>query len=135
MPSMETIDLTNFPNHYILDREGKPVSEPDLLRLGKWFEKNHKTPLTCTQTNIKELLVSTIFLGIDHSFSIFKNHRDPELWETIIFKGNQEGDNFAQSIYMERYSTKKEADAGHERACELAELGSDHILSLEEPDE
>jgi hypothetical protein len=56
-----------------------------------------------------DVLVSTVFLGIDHSFGV----GPPLLFETMIFKGPH-GD------YQERHSTWDEAVTGHEAALKLA---------------
>ena len=56
---------------------------------------------------IKDVEVSTIFLGIDHGFggkSLF--------FETMVFGG--EYDN-----YQERYATWEEAEIGHKKAVKL----------------
>jgi hypothetical protein len=55
-----------------------------------------------------EVVVSTVFLGMDHSF----NGGTPVLFETMIFGG--EYDQF-----QERYCTWDEAEEGHKVACEL----------------
>ena len=52
--------------------------------------------------------VSTVWLGIDHSFSDGK-----EIFETMVFYGDDMGD-----VDMERYATEEEAIAGHERMVE-----------------
>ncbi|HEY6143716.1 MAG TPA: hypothetical protein VIV55_09930 [Flavobacterium sp.] len=59
------------------------------------------------RTDIGNILVSTVFLGIDHSF----RSDVPILFETMIFGGELEG-------YQERYSTWDEAVKGHKRACD-----------------
>jgi len=54
--------------------------------------------------------VSTVFLGLDHSF---EPDGPPVLWETMVF-GGPEGD------FQCRYATAVEARAGH--AAKVAEL-------------
>ena len=90
---------------YILDEKGEPVVCNDLLEWAKWFEDNKKT---VAHTNVGESRVSTVFLGLDHSFG----EGPPLIYETMIFGGEHDQ-------YQERYSTKNEAITGHERACEL----------------
>ena len=48
------------------------------------------------------IIVSTIFLGLDHSFG----NGPPLLFETRVFGGSMDGD-------MRRYITRKEAERGH----------------------
>lgn len=90
---------------YILD--GKtPVICEDLMTWAKWYEKADRV---VKRTELPgNILVSTIFLGLDHSF--FTDA--PQLFETMIFGGEQDG-------YQERYSTWEEAEKGHEQAIKL----------------
>jgi hypothetical protein len=53
------------------------------------------------------LVVSTIFLGVDHRHTIF-GKGPPLLFETMVFKDGEGED-------QERYSTWEEAEAGHAR--------------------
>lgn len=55
------------------------------------------------QSPKKEYRISTVFLGLDHSFS---EDAEPLLFETLIFDGEFDGE-------MERYSTWDEAVEGH----------------------
>jgi len=88
---------------YIL--EGKePKLVEDVEEWGKWFE----TADRCVAQTIlpSGVRVSTVFLGLDHSFSDGK----PILFETMVF-GKCKFDE-----YQERYSTWEEAEAGHQQA-------------------
>ena len=60
--------------------------------------------------------VSTVFLGIDHSFM---EGGPPLLFETMIFGGERDGEQM-------RYATKSEAIAGHNQAVSEA-IGA-HVL-------
>lgn len=53
--------------------------------------------------------VSTVFLGLDHSFGA----GPPVLWETMIFGGDHDE-------YQERYTSYEDAVEGHARACAIA---------------
>ncbi len=57
-------------------------------------------------TRFKEIIISTVFLGIDHNFFGGK----PLLFETMIFGGPIDGE-------MKRCSTWKEAIKMHESMC------------------
>jgi hypothetical protein len=52
--------------------------------------------------------VSTVFLGLDHNWG----GGEPLLFETMIFGGELDGEQW-------RYSTWEEAEKGHKRACGL----------------
>lgn len=58
-----------------------------------------------------EILVSTVFLGLDHNFG----DGPPHLWETMILGGPLDQ-------YQERYSSREAALEGHARACERVRL-------------
>jgi hypothetical protein len=92
--------------NYIL-KDGVPVLEPDLLTWAKWFEDGDKRRVALTE--IGDVRISTVFLGIDHSFG----GGAPILFETMIFEGEHDQ-------YQERYHTLEEAMIGHEKAVSLA---------------
>jgi hypothetical protein len=54
--------------------------------------------------------ISTVFMGLCHNFNPYS--RIPIVFETMIFQGRK------SLNYQERYSTWKEAEAGHKRAVE-----------------
>lgn len=86
---------------YILDEEGNPVPEPDLIKWGLWLEGSFRR-VARTEINEK-LVVSTVFLGLDHNFG---ETGPPILWETMLFR-NGKGEE------SERYSSADAAIAGH----------------------
>ncbi len=62
--------------------------------------------------------VSTVFLGLNHSFVGFLS-AEPILFETMIFgPGYSEGDD--QKEYMTRCSTWEQAERMHAKACKIA---------------
>ena len=60
-------------------------------------------------TKVRDVDVSTIFLGIDHGYG--EEKRKPLIFETLVFGGDMDG-------VMERYYTYKEAVIGHAIICE-----------------
>lgn len=74
---------------------------------GKWFKNFKNRQIKKTEKN--GVTVSTVFLGIDHSFS---KAREPVLFETMIFGGEKDG-------YQKRYCTMQEALDGHNEIMEL----------------
>lgn len=95
--------------NYIL--EGKIIKEvDDLTEWSKWFQTAdrhvNKTDVT------DEIKVSTVFLGIDHSFG----GGVPILFETMIFGGEH-------NDYQERYATYEEAEDGHAIAVDMCRSG------------
>lgn len=60
--------------------------------------------------------ISTVWMGLDHAF--FKDG-DPVIFETMIFKEDKElPENEELDYYQERYSYLKEAEEGHQEACQ-----------------
>jgi len=102
--------------HWILDDKGRPV-QVDLLTWAKWFGTADR--IICHET-IGQNWVSTIFMGIDHSFT---HEGPPILWETMTFgaKLHQEQLRCAGS--------KEQAEAMHEEmvkaVCEASGLPYD----------
>ncbi len=91
---------------YILDADGNPVPEPDLMTWAQWMQTAVRS---IARDEIDGVTVSTVFLGLDHSF--FSG--PPVLWETMIFGG-------PHNDYQRRYSTRDEALVGHCHAVWLA---------------
>jgi hypothetical protein len=61
------------------------------------------------QDRVNGLLVSTVWLGMNHNFG----EGEPLIYETMVFpEGSWE------EMYMERYTTREQAIAGHEVALE-----------------
>lgn len=93
------------PHKYIL--KGKRVYPvDDILKWANWIEKEDRR---VDLTKVGKYKVSTVFLGIDHSFGT----GEPLLFETMIF-GKGEFDE-----YQERYSTWGEAEKGHKKIVEM----------------
>ena len=91
--------------YYILSGH-EPVLEPDFLTWARWLETADRI---VQQTHLGDVLISTVFLGLDHSFG----YGAPVLFETMIFDGEHDS-------YQDRYVTWAEAEAGHRRAVLLA---------------
>lgn len=92
-------------DHYILD--GQTPVKCDLMTWARSMEgKKRHVALDSLSGGIR---VSTVFLGLDHSFG----QGPPLLFETMIFGGPHDQ-------YQERYATWDEAAAGHEKAVALA---------------
>lgn len=67
------------------------------------------------KTEAGKYIVSTVDLGIDHSFGIGK----PLYYETMIFRKDGDKIDFSE-LYCDRYSTEEEAREGHKRAIKIA---------------
>ena len=87
--------------YYILDSH---KARPTSLKAWKiWFDKANRT---VAKTDIGNVHISTVFLGIDYSFG----NGPPLLFETMIFGGKYDE-------YQTRCSTWEEAETMHKKAC------------------
>lgn len=104
--------MNDILGRYILDGH-KAVPEPDLLKWGQWLETANRH---VGQDEIGTARVSTVFLGLDHSFG----DGPPLLFETMVFGGKMDGETW-------RYETWEQAAAGHKavidqvRAAEVSD--------------
>lgn len=110
--------------YYILDSKNNPVKCSDIKQWGEWF--NTPNNRRVSKTNIgtvrfmywlgrlfrtrrfEPVIVSTVFLGIDHNFS---DSRDPILFETMIFGGQYDQESH-------RYTTWLDAERVHKLAVQ-----------------
>lgn len=95
---------------YILDDDGNPVEEPDVLKWGEWLGTHSK------HVAYDELpggyRVSTVFLGVDHKYSRALGGGPPVLFETMAFKGD---DAINEDWAQRRYTARWRAEEGHGR--------------------
>lgn len=97
---------------YILNTQGEPVSEPDLMTWARWIEVNF-TKRSVVREQVGHSVVSTVFLGLDHAFG----GGPPILWETMVFHGKLTGE-------MDRCSgSREQAEAMHQRMVERVKKG------------
>jgi hypothetical protein len=91
--------------YYVLDECGAALPIDDLIAWATWFETADRT---VARTEIGDVLVSTVFLALDHNWGPGL----PELWETMIFGGAHDEEQW-------RYSSRADAVAGHAAAVAL----------------
>lgn len=94
-------------DQYILVN-GVPVIEPDLQKWGEFFNNKDSRRVDYTKIDDK-IAISTVFLGIDHSFS----GGPPILWETLIMGGEHDQD------MMRCSGTIEDARSMHNRAVAM----------------
>lgn len=91
----------------------RPEACSNVKRWGEWMEKADRH---VAQTDVGECWVSTIFLGIDHSFM---EEGAPVVFETMAFTAPIERKVFGRwmpvrdEIAARRYRTWEEAEEGH----------------------
>jgi hypothetical protein len=106
------------PEHAVLTEDGE-VMRCDLLTWARFMKAKQRI---IAQEQLSAYWLSTVFLGLDHGH----DWGGPQLWfETMIFEPPAPGEmcpltgpplEHGNSIYCERFSTLKEALAGHQSA-------------------
>jgi hypothetical protein len=110
------------------DRKGRPM---DLMDWARHVEDREYAVVA--QHWIRGWMISTVWLGLDHSFSYIKG-TPPVIFETMVFPpGDEAGEHGIRSEeYCERYSTEEAAQAGHDRALSWVreKLGDDSASDI-----
>ncbi len=89
---------------YILNEDGSFSKTESIEEWGRNLDKTKRI----AKNTIDNIVVSTVFLGINHSY----DGHEPILFETMIFRGEHDH-------YQKRYVSKQDALAGHEIAVNL----------------
>jgi hypothetical protein len=93
---------------YILNDANEPVGA-DVLDAAKWQEE-HKDRRIVEQTQCGHVFVSTVFLGLDHSW----DGGPPVLWESMTFQCDDTGTITDRGeLDADRYTSHADAEAGH----------------------
>lgn len=93
---------------YMILNENHKLIPVDLMTWAGWIETNKTNSLRIVkQENIGDYYISTVFLGLDHSFGFGK----PLWFETMVF--NAKDKNWHD--YQERYTNWKSAELGHNK--------------------
>jgi hypothetical protein len=95
---MKSAGMRCLVNKYVLVGH-EPVAA-ELYEWAAWYERADRT---VARTDIGEVRVSTVFLGLDHNWG----DGPPLIFETMVFGGEFDE-------WQERYSTWDQAVAGHE---------------------
>lgn len=90
---------------YVLDGH-TPVPTTDITEWGLTFGSQSRIVAT---TDIGDVRISTVFLGVDHNFL---SHGPPIVFETMVFGGVKDG-------YTDRCATWDEAEEMHAKAVRL----------------
>lgn len=107
-------------NTYILkDKLAIPCGD-----VSEWSEFMSRGDRTVARTQYENIVISTVFLGIDHRYN---KKGDPVLFETMIFEDEDYGNPVSFSLSdknssifgdNKRYSFYGEAEEGHKKICE-----------------
>lgn len=88
--------------YYLLDDDHNLVPVNDVHEWARFFE-NHANRIVAQDYPRPNVLVSTVFLGVDHSFG--RGSR-PVVFETMVCRNGEWGEE-------QRYATWEEAEDGH----------------------
>lgn len=88
------------------DPWGRPCS---LGTWAVWFASRGRERFLANTHLPNGYWISTVWLGMDHNFG----HGPPLIFESMVFRGGKNGD-----LDCDRYSTRKEALAGHKALVE-----------------
>lgn len=108
--------------HYIL-KDGKVKKTKDLMKWAAWMEQAGEDR-RIGFNKYKKYYVSTVFLGLDHSFG----GKKPVLFETMVFKNRKSTIKVFKKTFkinksvdidglFDRYTTIEDAKIGHKRIC------------------
>lgn len=112
------------------DRQGQPMDLMD------WARKLEDDPgyRVVAQHWVRGWMISTVWLGIDHSFGF---SGIPIIFETMIFPPGDEAGEYGMMSeeYQDRYPTEVAAQAGHDRALSWLrdKLGDDALADIAGP--
>lgn len=102
--------MTPYDPPYYYDRDGNQIGFEAWSRL-------FSTALykIVAQSEIGPYYVSTVWIGVDHGFTL---SGPPIIFETMVF-GHAGGDGLGPDIECRRYATEAEARAGHDEIVTL----------------
>lgn len=118
--------------NYIRHPDGRIEQCHDVVQFAAWYgnianRQIARTAVPFGPGDKKAVIVSTVFLGMDHNWT---GERDPVLFETVVFI--PEETDFDEPPFAERYRTEDEARAGH--AAIVGRL-QERLVSQQEVDE
>ena len=106
--------------HIFYYRNGEPILGDDASLT--WAREHQKDRMVEQTVLWWGGMVSTVYLGIDHSFG----GGPPMIFETMVSPGKNGG----CELEMCRYSTEEEAWAGHRELCRRWSRASTEVLKI-----
>lgn len=104
------------PTKFVLDADGNPQPERNVLRWARWFDTADEQRLVA-KTFLGSVCVQTDFLGMNLGYA----YPVPLLYETMVFGG-------VCDQFQRRYATREEAIAGHEETIAAVKQAEDAEL-------
>lgn len=96
--------------YYKLDKDKQVVPADNVISWARWFESAERVvrKTTLLWRGGEKVEISTVFLGMDHRMGITGEDGEPLLFETMVFGGPGEVDE-----YQVRWETWDKAELGH----------------------
>jgi hypothetical protein len=92
------------------DRKGNVVGLEEFSALFENIDYKY-----VAKTDAGKYWISTVWLGLDHSFSL-DDSAPPIIFESMVFRKDKDGGmDFSEEQECHRYATEEEAVAGHEK--------------------
>ena len=86
----------------------------------EWAEMFEGTERVVEQTTVNRYWISTVFLGLNHSWY---REGPPQWFETMVFEELEDG-RTKSDRFCRRYTTWEEAEAGHAEILEIIRYGN-----------
>lgn len=93
------------------DRKGRRITQLEYMRLFKDKDYQHIKQWYIPRRNAPTVMVSTIWLGMDHGFG---RHDKPVIFETGVFEVSKDGQRIGTELEMYRYDSEEEALREHD---------------------
>jgi hypothetical protein len=103
--------------YFVLD--GREIVLTTYMQWMQWFENNSDERMI-KQEPVGDCLVSTVFLGLNHSWD---PQGPPILFETMVFETGKDGKRDMSGIFQQRCATYDEAEAMHAKAVAWVQGG------------
>lgn len=98
-----------------------------MLETSAWMDQRRAHQQVARWTRHRRVWVSTIYLGLDHSFGF----GPPLIFETMVFpKGHRHGHRW-DDLFMDRYPSLEQARLGHQRIVDRIKSRGIGILTGE----
>ena len=98
----------NHTGRIYFDPDGQPITRKQWAKI---FEHGKRI---VARTTVGPVEISTVWLGIDHSF---REEDPPLIYETMAFWLGTPTPGHGLEDWCERYTTREQAEAGHTKMC------------------
>lgn len=118
---LEWVNQGVMMNRYIWDRDTNEVRRADdLMEWARWFEAGGRT---LARDEVRGVVISTVFLGIDHRFRFVG---PPVLWETMCFtSAGGSPDDAVWDDFQMRHTGREDALNAHRALVAHITAGGD----------